>query len=86
LPELTYMVLRELGYGVLVDFLHAVLRGELKLERATEADLQRTAEILRQYADSHIDFVDCAITAMAERAMSFVPCKQNAGRSVSIES
>ncbi len=54
LPELAYMVLRELGYGVLVDFLHAVLRGELKLERATEADLQRTAEILRQYADSHM--------------------------------
>ena len=67
LPELAYMVLRELGYGVLVDFLRAVLRGELRLERATEADLRRTAEILRQYADSRIDFVDCAIAAMAER-------------------
>ena len=67
LPELAYMVLRELGYEVLVRFLSAVLRGELRLERTTEHDLQRTAEILRQYADSRIDFVDCAIAAMAER-------------------
>jgi len=67
LPELAYMVLRGLGYDVLVSFLGAVLRGELKLERVTENDLRRTAEILRQYADSRIDFVDCAIAAMAER-------------------
>lgn len=67
LPELAYMVLRGLGYDVLVSFLGAVLRGELKLERTTETDLRRTAEILRQYADSRIDFVDCAIAAMAER-------------------
>lgn len=67
LPELAYMVLRELGYDVLVSFLRAVLRGELRLEQTTETDLQRTAEILRQYADSRIDFVDCAIAAIAER-------------------
>ena len=67
LPELAYMVLRELGYPVLINFLQAILRGELKIERITSADLQRTTEILQQYADSKIDFVDCTIAAMAER-------------------
>ncbi|MER2527447.1 MAG: PIN domain-containing protein [Candidatus Competibacter denitrificans] len=67
LPELAYMVLRELGYQVLMSFLQAIHRGELKLERITEPDLQRTTEILRLYADSRIDFVDCTIAAMAER-------------------
>ncbi len=61
------MVLRELGYKALVSFLQAIHRGELKLERSTRVDLQRTTEILRLYADSRIDFVDCAIAAMAER-------------------
>ena len=67
LPELAYMVLRELGYPVLINFLQAILRGEIKLSRVTETDLQRTTEILQQYADSRIDFVDCTIAAMAER-------------------
>ena len=67
LPELAYMILRELGYPVLIDFMQALQRHELKLERATEADLQRTMEILQQYADSRIDFVDSVIAAMAER-------------------
>ncbi|MEY3220589.1 MAG: hypothetical protein RIT27_1946 [Pseudomonadota bacterium] len=67
LPELAYMVLRELGYSSLIVFLQAILRGELKLERITQVDLQRTAEILQQYADSRIDFVDCTIAALAER-------------------
>ncbi len=67
LPELAYMVLRELGYSVLVDFLQSVVSGELKLEKFTQLDLKRTTEILEQYADSRIDFVDCAIAAMAER-------------------
>jgi len=67
LPELAYMVLRELGHTVLVDFLNSIVRGELKLEKSTPEDLARTAEILDKYADSRIDFVDCVIAAMAER-------------------
>ncbi len=67
LPELAYMVLRELGYPPLIAFLQNLLQGELEIERITETDLQRTQEILQKYADSHIDFVDCAVAAMAER-------------------
>jgi predicted nucleic acid-binding protein len=61
------MVLRELGYSVLIRFLQALVRDELVIERMTGNDLARTAEILEKYADSRIDFVDCVIAAMAER-------------------
>lgn len=67
LPELAFMVLRELGYPVLARFLQSIIRGELALERTTDDDLSRTVEILDKYADSRIDFVDCVIAAMAER-------------------
>lgn len=67
LPELAYLVLRELGYPVLIKFLHALAKGELKVENVIVSDLGRSAELLEKYADSQIDFVDCAITAMAER-------------------
>lgn len=67
LPELGFMILRELGYPVLVHFLQSIVRGELVIERTTNDDLTRTAEILEKYSDSRIDFVDCVIAAMAER-------------------
>jgi predicted nucleic acid-binding protein len=67
LPELAYMVLRELGYNVLIAFLNSLLQGELAIEKATRADLARATEILEQYADNRVDFVDCLIFAMAER-------------------
>lgn len=67
LPELAYMVLKELGYSVLIDFLNSLHRGELIIEHFNLNDLPRAAEILEKYADSQVDFVDCAIVAIAER-------------------
>jgi len=67
LPEIAYMILRKGNYAILIDFLHSILNGDLKIEKSTPEDLARTAEILNKYADSRIDFVDCVIAAMAER-------------------
>ncbi|NUO79215.1 PIN domain-containing protein [candidate division KSB1 bacterium] len=67
LPQLAYMVLRELGYETLSNFLRALSRGEMTIERTTSADLSRAAEILEKYADSGIDFVDSVIMVIAER-------------------
>ena len=61
------MTLRELGYPVWIRFLRSIVAGELPLERATPEDLERTAELLEKYADGKVDFVDCAIVAVAER-------------------
>lgn len=64
LPELAYLLLRDVGYPVLVRFLRAVAEGELRLVTLTTADVDRAAAILDQYADA---LVDCVIVAMAER-------------------
>jgi len=67
LPELAYMILRELGYSVLINFLNSISKGEVAIEHLLIDDLARTSVILEKYADSRVDFVDCAIAAMAER-------------------
>lgn len=67
LPELAYLVIRELGYPALLKFLNAVAKGELTIERTLLEDLPRTIEVLEKYSDHKIDFVDCTIMAMAER-------------------
>jgi predicted nucleic acid-binding protein len=67
LPELAYMILRELGYSVLVSFINSIINGELTMGKMTQQDLVRISEILKKYSDSHVDFVDCAIVAMSER-------------------
>jgi predicted nucleic acid-binding protein len=67
LPELAFMILRELGYPTLTNFLRSLAAGELVIVRMTSQDLEQTAVVLEKYADSRVDFVDCAIAVMAER-------------------
>jgi len=67
LPELAYLLLRDVDYPTLVQFLRSIGAGDVPLVSLTPADVERAAEILEQYADAHVDFVDCAIVALAER-------------------
>ena len=67
LPELAYLILRELGYQTLTTFLRSVAAGELVQVKSSNQDLTRAAEILEKDADSRVDFVDCVIAAIAER-------------------
>jgi len=67
LPELAYLILRELGYPALTAFLRATAAGELPQAQSTPQDLARAADLLEKYADNKVDFVDCVIVAMAER-------------------
>ena len=48
-------------------FLYELLASEVVLESIDRTDLRRIGEILEQYADSRLDFVDAAIIAIAER-------------------
>jgi len=52
---------------VAIRVLEGIARGDMKLEPVTNADLQRALELMRQYADSNIGFVDASIVALAER-------------------
>jgi len=67
IPELSYLVLRSLGYAKLIRFLRSIVAGEFVLVRTELHDLNRAAEILEKYADAKVDFVDCVIVAIAER-------------------
>ncbi len=67
MPELAYLIKRELNLTALITFLRLVAGGEFELVRTTEADLERAAEILEKYNDNNIDPVDAVIVAMAER-------------------
>lgn len=66
-PELAYLILRELGYAALTKFLRSIAAGELKIIQTTASDFERAADVLDKYADSRVDFVDAAIVALAER-------------------
>lgn len=67
LPELAYMVIRDLGYATFIIFMRTMLNNRQQIIWTTEADLTRATDIMEQYADSKIDFVDCVIMAIAER-------------------
>jgi predicted nucleic acid-binding protein len=59
LPELAYLILRELGYPALTTFLRAIAAGELAQAQSIPQDLSRAADLLEKYADNKVDFVDC---------------------------
>ncbi len=67
LPEIAYLILREMKVTTLIELLRAVANGEYMVERTTAGDLERAAGILEQYHDNNIDLVDAVIVAMAER-------------------
>lgn len=67
LPELTYLILRELEVKHLTAFLRSVVDNDFVVERTTSEDLERAAKILEQYNDNNIDLVDAVIVAMTER-------------------
>ena len=67
IPELSYLILRELDVESLVKFLRRVVDNDFDVERTTNGDLERAAEILERYDDNNIDLVDAVIVAMAER-------------------
>ena len=67
LPEICYLVASRLGHGAMRLFLKRFIASDTILETIIPTDLRRAAEILDQYADSQLDFVDATIIAIAER-------------------
>lgn len=69
LAETAYLVGRSSGILTVVTFLRSfsVKKSRLRLCTLTEQDTDRVAEILEEYQDSRIDFVDASVMAVAER-------------------
>jgi len=67
LAEVGYMFTRELGNRAMAEFLRRLNETKYRVVPLEMEDFARTADILDQYADSRIDFVDATIVAVAER-------------------
>ena len=67
LPEVCYLIDRRMGHLAMRRFIQQVLASGLTLEQVTLSDLARSLQILNQYADTRLDFVDSTIVAVAER-------------------
>lgn len=67
ITEIGYLLSRDVGIEAAADFIASLAATELTLETPIQEDYSRTADILREYADAKLDFVDAVIVAMSER-------------------
>ncbi len=67
LPEVGYLLRRNLGYANSFNFFDFFDYSFVRLVPAFEEDLTRIYEISRQYESAQFDIVDCCIMAIAER-------------------
>lgn len=67
LPEICYLLASRLGHVAMRRFVEELSVSDTELEPLNRDDLKRAGEILNQYADSKLDFVDATIVAIAER-------------------
>jgi uncharacterized protein len=67
LAEVAYLVGKAAGSSAVAAFLQGMGQSRFGLMALEAPDVVRTAEILRLYEDSRIDFVDATVMAMAER-------------------
>ncbi|HKU72837.1 MAG TPA: PIN domain-containing protein [Pyrinomonadaceae bacterium] len=67
ITEVAYLLARDISNEAAADFIASLASTELTLEIPRQGDYSRSAEILRQYSDAKLDFVDTLIVAIAER-------------------
>lgn len=67
ITEVAYLLARDISNEAAADFIASLAATELTLETPRREDYSRSAEILRQYADAYLDFVDALIVAIGER-------------------
>jgi predicted nucleic acid-binding protein len=67
LVELSHLLLNRLGHGILRQTIQFLIRSDFDFAPQPAADLPRVRELLNQYRDNKLDFVDASIVTMAER-------------------
>ena len=67
LVEAAYLIGRDAGIPTVVKFLRGLPASRFEIIAVTDQDIARTANLIEQYADSKVDFVDASIIAIAER-------------------
>lgn len=67
LVEVDYWVLKLLGADTWAIFVDDIVRGAYRLEQVVETDLQRAAQLEREYACVDLGLVDASVIAVCER-------------------
>ncbi|MEP6831841.1 MAG: PIN domain-containing protein [Gemmatimonas sp.] len=67
LPEVSYLLMTRIGTRAENAFIRAVADGEFVVEPLEFDDIDRAANIMSQYGDLPLGFVDATVVAMAER-------------------
>ncbi len=67
LTEISYLLAKFQGQEALAAFLETLPTSSLLLVEPERGDYGRAAELIRQYQDAPLDFVDSVIVAVAER-------------------
>lgn len=65
--ETAYLLSERLGQPQMRRFLKMISASQFKFEHVRQRDISRIYEILEKYEDANLDFIDAAITAIAER-------------------
>ncbi len=66
LTEAMYLVGRFMSHAAMTRFLHSIAYSSVQLEPVGREDLKRAYQIMTEYADARLDFVDCCMMALAE--------------------
>ena len=67
LPEVTFLLHHRISPLAERAFVDAVANGEFTLEDLEIGDVARASELMQEYGDQQIGFVDSSIVAIAER-------------------
>ncbi len=67
LPEVSYLLQIRIGPQAEIAFIRSVAAGDFTVEPLDADDLDRAAELMRDYADLPLGFVDASLVAIAER-------------------
>ena len=67
LPEVTFLFHRAGGVPAVTTFLHNFVEAGIETIPLQLVDIRRAEAIMTTYASADLDFVDCAIVALAER-------------------
>ena len=70
LPEVTYLLQSRIGAAAEIGFVQAIVDGEFTIESVEADDFERAVNIMQQYADLPLGFVDATVVAVAERLES----------------
>lgn len=67
LTEALYLMQREGGVRASIRLLESLQQANFQLVSITQSDLRRIQEVMTEYIDVRLDFVDCCIVTLAER-------------------